>query len=163
MSNNPPEFDTSNQFLITLLFQVASEAIKGLLSAVRSIVMQQAQELDLQKRSDKLEKRLQKELHSIDEMEKRLEGGPSAADGKNSELLSPKHPLSLKRAKIETLKKRAEDEKFKYVSSVLATKAMVLNNLKTALPSAFQALMEFSSSSAKALEAVCGREKPAED
>ncbi|KAK4786912.1 hypothetical protein SAY86_010745 [Trapa natans] len=146
-------------------FQVAWEAIKGLLSAVHSVILQQAQEVDLKKRSDKLEKRLQKELHSLDEMEKRHEaGGHSRAstgtvDGTNSEVLSPKHPLSLKRAKAESLKILAEDGKARYAHSVQVTKAMVLNNLKTALPNSFRALMEFSGSSAKALEAICGHDK----
>lgn len=144
---------------------MALEAIKGVVSAVHSIILQQGQELDLQKRSDKLEKKLQKELQSLDELEKKLEGGggPNTADGGNPEVLSPKHPLSLKRAKIETLKKQAEDERAKHDSSVQVTKAMVLNKLKTALPNAFQGLMEFSNASAKALEAIYGHDKPAED
>lgn len=157
------QLNSSNQLVFTLLFQEASEAIKSLLSAVHSIILQQAQELELQKRSDKLEKRLQKELNLLDDMEKKLEGGgSSAADGANSEALSPKHPLSLKRAKIETLKKQVEDEKARHDSSVQVINAMVLDNLKTALPNAFQALMGFSSVSAKALEAIYSYDQPAE-
>ncbi|KAK4742763.1 hypothetical protein SAY87_000764 [Trapa incisa] len=143
--------------------QVASEAIKKLLSAVQLIILQQTQEQDLQKRSDKLEKRLQKEQYLLNEMEKKLEGGGSnAASGANSEALSPNNPLSLKRAKVETLKKQAKDEKAKHHNSVHRTKVMVLDNLKADLPNAFQALMGFSSASAKALDAIYSLDKPTE-
>ncbi|KAK9267175.1 hypothetical protein L1049_009595 [Liquidambar formosana] len=137
--------------------KVASEAIKGLLSSIHNIVLQQEEEHNLQKKSDKLERRLKKELYSLAEMEKKLEGISAAGD---AHPLSPKHPLSVKRAKIEALKKRVESEKAKYLNSVQVTWAMTLNNLKTSLPNVFQALMGFSSACAQAFEAIHNRVKP---
>ncbi|KAJ4837829.1 hypothetical protein Tsubulata_001628 [Turnera subulata] len=132
--------------------KIASEAIKSLLSAIQSITLQQVEEYNLQRKSDKLEKRLQKELLSLAEMEKKLD--LSFAAGDECSNLSPKHPVSIKRAKTEALKRRVDTEKTKYQNSVQVTRVMTLNNLKTSLPSVFQALMEFSSAYAKALEAV---------
>ncbi|KAM1422515.1 hypothetical protein ACFX2I_004638 [Malus domestica] len=118
--------------------------------------MQQEEEHNLQKKYEKLDKRLQRELDSLVEMEKR-----STAEGKNS-CLWPKHPLSLKRAKTEALKKHVDSEKAKYLNSVQVSKAMTLENLKTSLPNVFQALMTSSSLYVEAVESVCGHIKPAD-
>jgi hypothetical protein len=139
--------------------QVTSEAIKGLLSAIHSVLLQQAEEYNLQKKSDKLDKRLQKELSSLAEMEIKLEGSSHAANTLPD--LSPKHPISVKRTKMEALKKQVDGEKDKYLNAVHVTRAMTLNNLKTSLPIVFQALMGFSSASAQAIEeAVHSHVKP---
>ncbi|KAI8000287.1 Nitrate regulatory gene2 protein [Camellia lanceoleosa] len=138
--------------------KVASEAIKTFLSVIHSIVLQQEEELNLQKKSDKLEKRLQRELSSLSEMEMKLEGNFNVEDANS--ILNPKHPLSIKRAKVEALKKRMNDEKAKYHHSVQVTRAMILNNLRTSLPNVFQALMGFSSAYAQTLEAILGHAKP---
>ncbi|XVF00522.1 hypothetical protein REPUB_Repub04eG0008300 [Reevesia pubescens] len=134
--------------------KVASEAIKSFLLAIQSIIQQQAEEYNQQKKSDKLEKRLQKELIALTEMEKKVEGSVEALDSNST--LSPKHPLSLKRAKTEALKKRLDMEKGKYLNSVQVSKIMTLNNLKTSLPYVFQALMGFSKASVQAFEAIHG-------
>nr|GMD91964.1 nitrate regulatory gene2 protein [Ipomoea batatas] len=123
---------------------MASEAIKNFLSVIHSIVSQQEEELRLQKRAAKLERKLQRELNSLAELEMKFEGSFTAGDA-NSDL-SSKHPLSIKRAKLEALKKRADDEKAKYTNSVHTTQVMFLNNLQTSLPNLFQALVELSSS-----------------
>ncbi|XWS40440.1 hypothetical protein CRYUN_Cryun18bG0140400 [Craigia yunnanensis] len=139
--------------------KVASEAIKSFLLAIHSIIQQQDEEHNQQKKYDKVEKRLQKELISLTEMEKKVEASVAASDV-NSSTLSPKHPLSLKRAKTEALKKRAAMEKGKHLNSVQVCMTMTLNNLKTSLPNVFQALMLFSKASAQAFEAIHGHARP---
>ncbi|XVE48509.1 hypothetical protein DITRI_Ditri01bG0007500 [Diplodiscus trichospermus] len=140
--------------------KLASEAIKSFLLAIQSIIQQQTEELGQRKRSDKLEKNLLKELISLTEMEKKVEGSVAALDVNSISSLSPKHPLSLKRAKIEALKKRVDMEKGKHLNSVQVCKTMTLNNLKTRLPNIFQALMAFSKASTQALEAIHGNSPP---
>ncbi|KAG5552645.1 hypothetical protein RHGRI_010665 [Rhododendron griersonianum] len=138
--------------------KVASEAIKSFLSAIQSIVLQQEEELTLRKKTDKLEQKLQRELNSLSEMEMKLEGNFNLEDGNS--LLTPKHPLTLKHAKVEVLKKRVNEEKAKYLNSIRVTRAMTLNNLRTSLPHVFQALMGFSSAYAQSLEAILSRPEP---
>ncbi|EOX96960.1 Uncharacterized protein TCM_006086 isoform 1 [Theobroma cacao] len=138
--------------------KVASEAIKSFLLAIQSIIQQQVEEHNQQKKSDKLERRLEKELMSLTEMEKKVEGSVAASDVNST--LSPKHPLLLKRAKTEALKKRVDMEKGKHLNSVHVCKTMTLNNLKTSLPNVFQALMGFSKASAQAFEAIHGLPQP---
>ncbi|GMH01436.1 hypothetical protein Nepgr_003275 [Nepenthes gracilis] len=58
--------------------------------------------------------------------------------------MSPKHPLSVKRAKIENLKIQYENEKAKHLNAIQVSRAMTLNSLKTCLPEVFQALMGYS-------------------
>lgn len=139
-------------FVDLMRIQVASEAIKSFLSAIHAIFLQQIEERNLHKKSDRLEKRLQKELNSMAEMEQKFEG--NFAFGVEHTELSPKHPLILKAAKVEALRKRVESEKAKYLNAVQITQAMTLSNLKTSLPNVFQALMGFSDASARAFEAL---------
>lgn len=144
-----------NLFIVMWL-QVASEAIKNLLSAIHSIVLQQAEECSLLKKWEKLERRLQKELNSLFELENKLEG---SVVGDTLQSLSPKHPLSVKRTKIEALKKRVEDAKAKYLNSVQVSRTMTVNNLQTSLPNVFQALMGFASVCTQSFEAVYSHAK----
>ena len=110
----------------------------------------------MQKKYEKIERRLQKELESLAEMESKLEG---SFEGDN---LSPKHPLTLKHAKTEALKKQVEIENIRYLNSVQATKAMTLNNLKTGLPNVFKALTDFYSGYVKGVEACFNNIRPAD-
>lgn len=139
----------------------AEEAIKSLQLAICSIRVQQVEEHNVQKKYEKLEKRLQKELYSLAEMEKKMEG--SVTEGDEYSSLGPKHPLSLKRDKTEDLKKEVDSEKAKFLNSVRVSKSLTLENLKRSLPNVFQALMTFSSLYVEAIEAVCGVIKPADD
>ncbi|GMI74365.1 hypothetical protein like AT2G34670 [Hibiscus trionum] len=138
--------------------KAASEAIWSFLVAIQAIIRHQVEERSQKKKSDKLEERLQKDLASLTELEEKVEG--SVADLDINSTLSPKHPLSLKRAKIEALKKRVEVEKGKHLNSVQVNRTITLNNLKTSLPQAFQALMEFSKASAQVFETVHGHSRP---
>ncbi|KAK2994128.1 hypothetical protein RJ640_003651 [Escallonia rubra] len=140
--------------------KVAAEGIKSLLSAIKSILLQQEEELHLQKRSEKFERKYQRELNSLAEMEIKFEGSFAVED--ELSVLSAKHPLSVKRAKIEALKKQVDDEKAKYLNSIEVTRAMTLNNLQTSLPNVFRALMGFSSAYAQAFEAFNIRVKSAD-
>ncbi|MFQ6621974.1 hypothetical protein Gotur_002866 [Gossypium turneri] len=138
--------------------KVASETIKSFLLAIQSIIQQQAEEHNQKKKSEKLQKRLQKELISLTEMEKKVEESVLTLDMNST--LSPKHPLSLKRAKTEALKKRVDVEKSKHLNSVQLSKTMILNNLKTSLPNVFQALMGFSKACVEVFEAIHGNSQP---
>lgn len=140
--------------------KVAAEAIKSLLSAIHSIILQQEEELNLLKRSDKLEKRFLRELNSLVEMEMKFEVSFTIEDAHS--VLSPKHPLAVKRAKVEVLKKQVDDEKVKYLNSVEVTRAMTLNNLQTSLPNVFRALMGFSSAYMQAFEVIHSGAGPAD-
>ncbi|XP_068655484.1 protein ALTERED PHOSPHATE STARVATION RESPONSE 1-like [Aristolochia californica] len=137
--------------------KVAGEAIKSFLSVIHSIVLQHVEERKLQKKSDKLQRRLERELHLLTKMETKFNEDPSANP---SSILSQDHPLSIKRAKVEAFTKNVEDEKAKYLNSVRLSRAMTLNNLNTCLPNVFQAMSGFSSVCAQAFEAICGLARP---
>ncbi|ESQ52068.1 hypothetical protein EUTSA_v10016345mg [Eutrema salsugineum] len=99
--------------------KVTSEAIKSFLMAIKSIINQQAEEYNLRRKCNKLEKRLEKELISLAEIERRLEGIPAMEEETSSSTsLGSKHPLSIKQAKIEALRKRVDIENAKYLNSV---------------------------------------------
>lgn len=114
------------------------------------IRLQQGEEHNLQIIYGKFEKKLQKEQQSLSEMRRKLEGSFAAEDAASG--LSPKHPLSLKHAKIEALKEQVEMEKSKYLNSVYVSNTMTLNNLKTSLPNLFRELMGFCRVYVEAIE-----------
>ncbi|KAM6551924.1 hypothetical protein CsatB_001732 [Cannabis sativa] len=138
--------------------KAASEAIKGLCSAIHSIVVQQVEEHNLQRKYEKIDRRVQKEMDSRDELLSKLQGSFEGEDMLSD--LSPKHPLTLKDAKIAALQKQLEIEKTQYQNSVQATKAMTLNNLKTSLPNVFKTLVDFSGANVEAIEACLSYTKP---
>ncbi|KAG9147232.1 hypothetical protein Leryth_018204 [Lithospermum erythrorhizon] len=138
--------------LDSLPHKMVSEAIKSLLSGIQSIIEQQEQEVRLHKKSDKLEKKLERESTVLAEMEMKSAMSFNCDDA--GSVLNSNHPFSIKRAKFEVLKKKVGDEKDKYMSSIKVTQAMILNTLQTTLPNVFQALMRFSDAYAQALKSV---------
>ncbi|KAG9439108.1 hypothetical protein H6P81_019273 [Aristolochia fimbriata] len=139
--------------------KVAGEAIKSFLSVIHSIALQHVEERKLQKKSEKLQRRLERELDLLSKMEMKFNEDLSA---NTSSILSQDHPLSVKRAKVAAFMKSVEDEKAKYLNSVCLSRAMTLNNLNTCLPNVFQALSGFSGVCAQAFETIYGQSRPAD-
>ncbi|CAN6807456.1 unnamed protein product [Brassica oleracea] len=137
--------------------QVTSEAIKSFLMAIKFVINQQTEEYNLRRKWNKLEKRLEKELISLAEMERRFEGMSAMEEDANSTSLGSKHPLLIKQAKIEALRKRVDVEKTKYLNSVEVSKRMTLDNLKSSLPNVFQVLTALATVFAKGFESVHGQ------
>lgn len=134
--------------------KMVSEAIKGLVSAVETIVLQQQEEYNMRKRSEKLGRKLERELNSLSEVEFKFEGSLSLEEA--NAVATSKHPLLIRRAKVEALKTLVDNEKAKYVNCVKATQAMILNHLQTRLPNAFSALVDYSKAYVHSFEAILG-------
>ncbi|KAJ8631399.1 hypothetical protein MRB53_024722 [Persea americana] len=103
--------------------------------------------------SSRLKQRLEKQLNLLSKMKKKSHetlnaSGPSAGDS-----------FLVEHEKIDTLKKKVEEEKGKYLNSVNISRAMMLNNLQMGLPNVFQAMTRFSSVCAQSFEAVDGHAK----
>ncbi|XP_052114707.1 protein ALTERED PHOSPHATE STARVATION RESPONSE 1 isoform X1 [Arachis duranensis] len=130
----------------------ASDAIKGLLSSIHSIIDQQAQEDNILKRLNKLKMRWRRCSESLSEMEEKFKYTFENEDIPVN--MSPMHPLSLKRNKTEALKKEVDRMTATYMGAVQCSRTMTLNHLKTRLPQLFQSLMEFSNASAEAIEGI---------
>lgn len=131
-----------------------SDAIKNLMSSIHSIIGQQTEEDIILKRLQKLERKFQKCLNSLAEMQQRIHG--DMAD------TSPKHPIHVKKTETEAIKKQVESLRASYLETVQYSKALTLNKLQTTLPPLFQSLMEFSSASAQAIEVINTPVKPEE-
>lgn len=131
---------------------MVSEAIKCLLSAVHAIILQQQEECNIRKRSEKLGKKLERELSFLSEVEMKFAGSFSLEDADS--VLVSKHPLTIRRAKIEALKKLVEVEKAKYANAVKTTRVMILTNLQTSLPKVFQALVGYSNAYVHTFEVI---------
>ncbi|KAL8151743.1 hypothetical protein V2J09_021551 [Rumex salicifolius] len=136
--------------------KVASEGIKSLLTVVHAIVVQQAEEHKQKKKSEAANKELEKKAVELRSLENKY-GSFSLPEMSNSR--RGKDPVSEKRAKVETLKVKAEEEKAKCEKAVSITRAMTLNNLQMGLPHAFQAITGFASVYMHAFESVYNQAK----
>lgn len=134
-----------------------SEAVRGFLAAIQSIVLQHVDKQTQQRKCDKVSKRFDKELHALAEMEAKLESRTGCGE---TSPVDPKHPICVKRARVEALRKEADYEKTKYENLVKLSHAMTLSKLKTSLPNVFLALMEYSLACARSLEAVYDHNEP---
>ncbi|KAL3839064.1 hypothetical protein ACJIZ3_023655 [Penstemon smallii] len=133
--------------------KVASEGIKSFLTVIHAIVVQQAEEQKQKKRSDTAFKELEKKVVELRSLENKY--GPYRDKSKD--------PVREKRAKVDTLRAKAEDEKGKYVKSISVTRAMTMNNLQMGLPHVFQAMTGFANVCAQAFESVHNQAKSTED
>lgn len=143
------------QALDRLPDKAASEAIKSFVTIVHAMLVQQAEEQKLRRKSERLSKRLEKKLASLRSLERKYNASTSDKSKKTPYSgLDPKDPLAQKRAKIGAFKRKVEEEKSKHLSSIRTTRAMTLKNLQTGLPNVFQALTSFSSACMQEFEAV---------
>ncbi|KAK8966198.1 hypothetical protein KSP40_PGU013371 [Platanthera guangdongensis] len=118
--------------------KVASEGIKSFLNVIHAVVVQQADEHRQKKRSDSAFKELEKRSKELRSLENRY--GPYSSKEK--------------KAKVDALKMKAEEEKNKYEKSSGITRVMTLNNLQTGFPNLFQAMTGFSSVFVQAYSSV---------
>ncbi|KAK6258185.1 hypothetical protein SCA6_012659 [Theobroma cacao] len=131
--------------------KVASEGIKSFLTVIHAIVVQQADEYKQKKKADCTFKDFEKRAAELRSLESKY--GPFSMPEMN------KDPVAQKRAKVEMLRAKAEEEKNKHEKSVSVTRAMTLNNLQMGFPHVFQAMVGFSSVCMQAFEAVYNQAK----
>ncbi|KAL6846039.1 hypothetical protein ACP4OV_023487 [Aristida adscensionis] len=131
--------------------KVASEGIKTLLTVIHAVVIQQAEEHKQKKKSEAAFKEFEKKAEELRSLESKY-GPYFGAEGYGE--IARKSPVADKRAKVETLRSRADEEKSKYEKSIGVTRAMTLNNLQTGFPNVFQAMTGFASVCMEAFESV---------
>ncbi|KAL8046899.1 hypothetical protein ABFX02_08G204000 [Erythranthe guttata] len=139
--------------------KVASEGIKSFLTVIHAIVMQQAEEQKQKRRADSVFKDLDKKAGELRSLENKH--GPYFVPEGSGE--TKKDPVRDKRAKVEALRAKAEDEKAKYEKAVSVTRAMTMNNLQMGLPHVFQAMTGFANVCAQAFESVHNQSKSTDD
>lgn len=138
--------------------KVASEGIKSFLTVIHAIVVQQAEEQKQKKKSESVFKDLEKKMLEVRSLESKY--GPYSMSESSS--ITGRNPVEEKRAKVEMLKAKAEEEKTKHEKSVSVTRAMTLNNLQMGLPHVFEGMVGFSSVCMHAFESVYNHTKRAD-
>ncbi|XP_057965225.1 protein ALTERED PHOSPHATE STARVATION RESPONSE 1 [Malania oleifera] len=136
--------------------KVASEGIKSFLTVIHAIVVQQAEEYKQKKKSDSAFKELEKKAVELRSLESKY--GPFSMS-ETSSTKRGKDPVAGKRAKVELLRAKAEEEKTKHEKSIGVTRAMTLNNLQMGFPHVFQAVTGFSSVCMQAFESAHNQAK----
>ena len=122
---------------------------------MHAIVVQQAEEHKQKKRSESVFKDFEKKAGELRSLESKY-GPYSMAESLGS---SRRNPVPEKRAKVEMLRAKAEEEKTKHEKSVSVTRAMTLNNLQMGLPHVFEGMVGFSSVCMHAFESVYNQTK----
>nr|XP_043631290.1 protein ALTERED PHOSPHATE STARVATION RESPONSE 1-like isoform X2 [Erigeron canadensis] len=135
--------------------KVASEGIKALLAAIHAIVVQLGDEHKQKKRSESSFKELEKKMTELRSLERKLGPFSGSASGKD--------PVGDKRAKVEMLRAKTEDERGKFEKSIGVTRAMTLSNLQIGLPHVFQAVTGFANVWAQGFESVYNHAKKPEE
>ncbi|KAK2973692.1 hypothetical protein RJ640_022149 [Escallonia rubra] len=135
--------------------KVASEGIKAFLTVIHAIVVQQAEEQKQKKRSESVFKELEKKVVELRSLECKYGPYASSSGGKD--------PVTEKRAKVEILRAKAEDERAKHEKLVSVTRAMTLNNLQMGLPHVFQAVTGFANVWTHAFETVYSQAKSTDE
>ncbi|KAL8549899.1 hypothetical protein ACS0TY_008658 [Phlomoides rotata] len=135
--------------------KVASEGIKSFLTMIHTIVIQQAQEQKQKKRSESAFRKLDKRATKLRSLESKY-GPYSLPEAAN------KDPVRQRRAKVDTLRTKAEDEKAEYEKAISATRAMTMNNLQ-GLPHLFQGMTGFANVCTQNFESVHNRVKGTAD
>lgn len=136
--------------------KVASEGIKSFWTVIHAIVVQQAEELKQKKKSEAANKQLEKKAVELRALE--VKYGPYSMPEMSSSRKG-RDPVGEKRAKVDMLKVKAEEEKAKHEKAVSITRAMTLNNMQMGLPHVFQAMTGFSSVCKQAFEKVYNEAK----
>ncbi|RWW08402.1 hypothetical protein GW17_00028167 [Ensete ventricosum] len=136
--------------------KVASEGIKSFLTVIHAVVMQQAEEQKQKKRSEVAFRELEKRAEELRSLESKF-GPYLTTEGHGG--MARRYPVLEKRAKVEALKAKAEEEKSKYEKSVGVTRAMTLNNLQTGFPNVFQAMTGFAGVCMQVFESVYNHQR----
>ncbi|KAH7372814.1 hypothetical protein KP509_17G022700 [Ceratopteris richardii] len=168
---------------------VASEAIKSLVAVVHALVEHQADELKQKRKVERLSKQLEKKMENLhiaerkqaeaaartppiqvptkrsdmDELDDEAISTDSehASDEHPSSSLYAKDPLTDKKATVDHLKKKVEEERLKHSKYVQDTRMLTMNNLQTGLPGVFEAMTGFSAVCAQAFQVLSNHEERA--
>ncbi|XP_009379364.1 protein ALTERED PHOSPHATE STARVATION RESPONSE 1-like [Pyrus x bretschneideri] len=138
--------------------KVASEGIKSFLTVVHAIVVQQAEEYKQKRKSESTFKELEKKATVLRSLESRY-GPYSMPDSSGN---AKKNPVAEKRAKIEVLRAKAEEEKSKHEKLVNVTRTVTISNLQMGFPHVFEAMVGFSSVCMQAFEQLYNQSKSAD-
>ncbi|KAH8508236.1 hypothetical protein H0E87_010380 [Populus deltoides] len=139
--------------------KVASEGIKSFLTVIHAVVVQQAEEHKQKKKSESAFKEFEKKVAELRALESKY--GPYSMP-ETSSTIRIKDPVTEKRAKVEILRARAEEEKSKHEKLISVTRSMTSSNLQMGFPHAFQAMVGFSSVCMNVFESVYNQAKNAD-
>ncbi|KAJ6997052.1 protein ALTERED PHOSPHATEARVATION RESPONSE 1-like [Populus alba x Populus x berolinensis] len=139
--------------------KVASEGIKSFLTVIHAIVVQQTEEHKQKKKSESAFKEFEKKVAELRSLESKY--GPYSMPEASS-TIRIKDPVTDKRAKVEILRARAEEEKSKHEKLISVTRSVTSNNLQMGFPHAFQAMVGFSSVCMNVFESVYNQAKNAD-
>ncbi|KAG9139644.1 hypothetical protein Leryth_018276 [Lithospermum erythrorhizon] len=133
--------------------KVASEGLQSLYTVIHAIVLQQAEEFTQKKKSEATFKQLERKNAQLRELESKYAHSTVESSAKN------RNSVREKRAKVETLRVKAEEEKSRYDKLLNVTRTMTVNNLQMGLPHLFQAVTGFANAYTHGFEPVYNQAK----
>ncbi|CAK8568804.1 unnamed protein product [Lathyrus sativus] len=133
-----------HDYLDKLPDELAKSAISSFAAVIKTIILQQEEEMKLKEKCEEIQKEFLKKNQAFqDWYQKHLQKmGPDEAD--RGEEGNTNNPVSEKQFVVESLKKRLEEETESHKKLCVQVREKSLQSLKTRLPELFRALSDYT-------------------
>lgn len=143
-----------HDYLDKLPDELAKSAISSFAAVIKTIIIQQEEEMKLKERCEETRKEYLKKKQSFEEWYQKhlMRRGPDEADHERGEEVNTNNPVSEKRFVVESLQKRLEEEVESHQKLCIQVREKSLQSLKTRLPELFRALSDYTHACADGYE-----------
>lgn len=141
-----------HDYLDKLPDELAKTAISSFAAVIKTIIIQQEEEMKLKERCEETRKEYLRKNQAFEEWYQKhlLRRGPEEAE--RGEEVNTNNPVSEKQFVVESLKKRLEEETESHQKLCVQVREKSLQSLKTRLPELFRALSDYAHACADAYE-----------
>ncbi|XP_020216281.1 nitrate regulatory gene2 protein [Cajanus cajan] len=134
--------------------ELAKSAISSFAAVIKTIIVQQEEEMKLKERCEETRKEYFKKKQAFEEWyQKHLQRkGPEEAEHERGDEVNTNNPVSERQFVVESLKKRLEEEVESHQKHCVQVREKSLQSFKTRLPELFRALSDYAHACADAYE-----------
>lgn len=134
--------------------ELAKSAISSFAAVIKTIIVQQEEEMKLKEKCEETRKEYLKKKQAFEEWYQKhlMRRGPEEAEHERGEEVNTNNPVSERQFVVESLKKRLEEEVEYHQKHCIQVREKSLQCFKTRLPELFRALSDYSHACADSYE-----------
>ncbi|XP_027356879.1 nitrate regulatory gene2 protein [Abrus precatorius] len=134
--------------------ELAKSAISSFAAVIKTIILQQEEEMKLKERCEETRKEYLKKNQAFEEWYQKhlLRRGADEAEHERGEEVNTNNPVSERQFVVDSLKKKLEEEIESHQKLCVQVREKSLQSLKTRLPELFRALSDYAHACADAYE-----------
>ncbi|KAL2346892.1 hypothetical protein Fmac_000892 [Flemingia macrophylla] len=134
--------------------ELAKSAISSFAAVIKTIILQQEEEMKLKERCEETRKDYVKKKQAFEDWYQKhlLRKGPEEAEHERGEEVNTNNPVSERQFVVESLKKRLEEEIESHQKLCVQVREKSLQSFKTRLPELFRALSNYAHACAEAYD-----------